>query len=57
MTHMFISTCRSERGGMGREEGGGSQAGGDTCIPMADHVKVFDGNQHNIVKQLSFNLK
>ena len=40
-------------------EGGGSevQEGGDTCIPMADFMLMFDRKQQNSIKQLSFNKK
>ena len=33
---------------MGREEGGGFRMG-NTCIPVADHVDIWQ-NQYNIVK-------
>lgn len=43
---------------MGREVGAGVQEGGDTRIPMADFMLMFDRKQQATpIKQLSFNLK
>ena len=41
-------TGTTQRDGTGREEGGGFRMG-NTCIPVADHVDIWQ-NQYNIVK-------
>ena len=41
-------TGMTQRDGMGREEGGGFRMG-NTCIPVAIHVDIWQ-NQYNIVK-------
>ena len=41
-------TGMTQRDGTGREEGGGFRMG-NMCIPVADHVDIWQ-NQYNIVK-------
>ena len=41
-------TGRTQRDDTGREEGGGFRMG-NTCIPVADHVDIWQ-NQYNTVK-------
>ena len=41
-------TGMTQRDGTGRKEGGGFRMG-NTCIPVADHVDIWQ-NQYNIVK-------
>ena len=41
-------TGTTQRGGMGREVGGGVQGEGDTCTPVADSNQCMAKTHHNV---------